>query len=85
MTPRTIEWRSVRAQLREMRSLLDELEALGPVDADSLHGHRLAELAVERILTVLVELSVSCNNHVVAAILRRNPDTYAESFDLAAT
>lgn len=84
MTPRPIEWRSVNAKLRELSNLLDELDAMGPVDIDRLHGDRVTELAIERILTLLVELSFSCNSHVATRILRRIPDSYAESFDLAA-
>jgi hypothetical protein len=36
MTPREIDWRTVRAKLRRIRELLDQLDALGPVDAARL-------------------------------------------------
>jgi uncharacterized protein YutE (UPF0331/DUF86 family) len=84
MTPRTIDWRSIRAKLHRIRELLDQLHGLGPVDALRLATEPLNELAIERILTLLVDLAFACNSHVAAAVLGRAPDTYAESFTLAA-
>jgi uncharacterized protein YutE (UPF0331/DUF86 family) len=84
MTPRTVDWRSIRAKLRRIRELLDQLEALGAVDMNRLAAEPVTSLAIERILTLLVELAFSSNGHVAAAILGRAPDTYAESFTLAA-
>ena len=84
MTPRTIDWRSVRAKLRRIRELLDQLQSFGPVDETRLMGDPVVELAVERILTLLVDLAFAGNSHVAVALLGRAPDTYGESFTLAA-
>lgn len=51
-----------------------------------MRDERLLRHAIERILTQLVELSVSINGHVVAARLGRAPDSYRRSFaDVAET
>ncbi len=84
MTPRTIDWRSVRAKLRRIRELLDQLQAFGPVDARRMTAETVTELATERVLTLLVDLAFACNSHVATAILGRAPDSYAQSFALAA-
>lgn len=84
MTPREIDWRALQAKLRRMRELLDQLADLGPVDAKRLAVQPLLALAVERILTLLVDLAFASNSHVAVARLGRAPDTYAESFALAA-
>ena len=84
MTPREVDWRTVRARLRRMRELLDRLTALGPVDAARLEAEPVTALAVERILTLLVDLAFAANSHLAVARLHRAPDSYAESFSLAA-
>lgn len=83
MTPRKIDWRSVRARLRRIRELLDQLIALGPIDPARLADEPVTALAVERILTLLVDLAFAINSHLVVALLGRAPDSYAESFALA--
>lgn len=84
MTPRALDWRSVRAKLRRLDQLIDQLADIGPVDAARLAAEPVTALAVERILTLLVDLAFACNSHVAVAVLGRTPDTYAESFALAA-
>ena len=84
MTPRAIDWRSVRAKLRRIRELLDQLQSFGPVDKTRLMADPVIELAIERILTLLVDLAFAGNSHVAVAVLGRAPDTYGESFALAA-
>jgi uncharacterized protein YutE (UPF0331/DUF86 family) len=84
MTPPAVDWRSVRAKLRRIRELLDELAALGPVDRARLAAEPVTALAVERVLTLVVDLAFACNSHLAVALLDRAPDSYAESFDLAA-
>ncbi len=83
MTPRAIDWQSIHAKLRRIRGLLDQLAALGPIDADRLADEPVTALAVERILTLLVDLAFSCNSHISASVLGHAPDSYRESFDLA--
>ena len=84
MTPRSIDWRSVRAKLRRIRDLLDQLQSFGPIDEARLAADPVIELAIERILTLLVDLAFAGNSHVAVALLSRAPDTYGESFALAA-
>jgi uncharacterized protein YutE (UPF0331/DUF86 family) len=84
MTPRSLDWRSVQAKLRRIRELLDQLRSFGPVDAARLSADPIIELAIERILTLLVDLAFAGNSHVAVALLGRAPDTYGESFALAA-
>ena len=84
MTPRPLDWRLVRAKLRKIEQLLDALEAMGPVTADGLRNDVTTSLAVERVLTLVVELAFAVNTHVAVARLGRAPDTYAESFDAVA-
>lgn len=84
MTPREIDWRSLRAKLRRIHELVDQLADLGPVDAARLTAESVTALALERILTLLVDLAFANNSHVAVARLGRAPDTYAESFTLAA-
>jgi uncharacterized protein YutE (UPF0331/DUF86 family) len=83
MTPREIDWRTLRAKLRRARDLLDQLAELGPIDTARLAAEPVTALAVERILTLLVDLAFASNSHVVVARLGRAPDSYAESFALA--
>ncbi|HEY2194687.1 MAG TPA: DUF86 domain-containing protein [Actinomycetospora sp.] len=84
MTPRPLDWRSVGAKLRRIEDLLDALEAMGPVTADRLRSDITTSLAVERVLTLVVELAFAVNTHVAVARLGRAPDTYPESFDAVA-
>jgi uncharacterized protein YutE (UPF0331/DUF86 family) len=64
--------------------LLDQLVDLGPSDSAQLSAEPLTALALERILTLLVDLAFASNSHVAVGLLGRAPDTYAESFILAA-
>lgn len=84
MTPRTIDWRMVRARLRRIRELLDQLADFGMVDTARFAAEPVTALAIERILTLLVDLAFASNSHVAVGVLGRAPDTYAESFVLAA-
>jgi uncharacterized protein YutE (UPF0331/DUF86 family) len=84
VTPRAIDWRSVRAKLRRIDQLIDQLVGIGAVDAARYANEPVTALAVERILTLLVDLAFASNSHVVVVVLGRTPDTYAESFNLAA-
>jgi uncharacterized protein YutE (UPF0331/DUF86 family) len=84
VTPPPLDWRSLAAKQRRMRDLLDRLGELGPVDVERLRAEPLTALAVERILTLLVDLAFATNSHVAAARLGRAPESYATSFDAAA-
>ena len=84
MTPPSVDAALVHAKLRAMRELLDDLDAVGPVDAARLTADRMLRHAVERILTQLVELAVGVNGHIAVGRLGRGAGTYRESFALAA-
>jgi uncharacterized protein YutE (UPF0331/DUF86 family) len=84
VTPPALDWRSVERKLTRIRLLVDQLAALGPFDGQRFADDPIAGLAAERLLTLLVELAFSANSHVSAAVLGRAPDTYRESFVLAA-
>jgi uncharacterized protein YutE (UPF0331/DUF86 family) len=82
MSPRRLDPSIVQARLSTMRALLDDLAAIVP-DAD-IHSDRMLRHAVERILTQLVELAASVNEHVVGARVQQVATSYRESFELAA-
>jgi uncharacterized protein YutE (UPF0331/DUF86 family) len=84
VTPPSLDWRSVERKLSRIRLLVEQLAALGPFDARRFADDPVAGYAAERLLTLLVELAFSANSHVAAAVLGRAPDTYRESFGLAA-
>lgn len=80
MTPKNLDIATVQAKLRLIRELLDDLDSAGDVTGDRLRQDRLLRHAVERMLTQVVDLSVSVNGHVVAARLGRAPVSYRQSF-----
>lgn len=84
MTPRPLDWRSVERKLTRIRRLVDQLIALGPFDRVRLDADTVATLAAERILTLLVDFAFATNGHVTVAVLKQAPDSYRESFLLAA-
>ena len=82
MSPRRLDPSVVHARLAMMRELLDDLSTVG--DPPDLHADRMIRHGVERILTQLVELAASVNEHVVGAQLARVATSYRQSFELAA-
>lgn len=84
MSPRQMDPHIVQARLASMRELLGDLAAPDLADITVLGDDRRARHTAERVLTQLVELAVSINSHVVAAILGKAPTSYAKSFELAA-
>ena len=67
-----------------MRDLLDDLDGIAEVDASRLETDRIVRHAVERIITQLVDLAVSVNSHISAAVAGEAPATYRDSFSAAA-
>lgn len=84
MTPRRLEPDVLHSRLRVLRGLLDDLEAVGAITAERLIDDRLLRHGIERILTAIVDLAVSINGHVSAAVLGRGPSDYRDSFRQAA-
>ncbi len=67
-----------------MEQTLGHVKDLGEVDVGRLAADPVVRAAVERWVTVLVDLAVAINLHVVAARLGRSAADYATSFLLAA-
>ena len=84
MNPRRLDWRAVESRLVRIGELLDTLHERGEIDGQRLGDDELLALAVERILTLVVDLAFSVNSHVAVAELGRAPDSYAASFPMAA-
>lgn len=81
MSPRRLDPSVVEVRLTTMTTLLDDLAGFDVLDLE--HDHR-TRYAVERVLTQLVELASSVNEHVAGALLHRTATSYRESFLLAA-
>jgi uncharacterized protein YutE (UPF0331/DUF86 family) len=79
-----LDWQSTRAKLDKIQALLRDLTDLGDFDLERMRQDRIAGLAAERILTLLVDLAAAVNSHISAAQLGYVTDTYADSFRLAA-
>lgn len=80
----TVDDLIVHERLRLMRGLLNDLHEIGEVSVERFEKDRIIRHAVERILTQLVDLSVSINSHIVASIRNVAPATYRESFSAVA-
>jgi len=80
----TIDEAVIQERLRLIGDLLTDLDTVGDVTADRLQRDRIVRHAVERMLAQLVDLSVSINSHIAAAVQGRAPATYRESFAAAA-
>jgi uncharacterized protein YutE (UPF0331/DUF86 family) len=83
VTPRRLDPDVITARLRTMRRLLDELDRLGPVDADRFAREFATQLVVERIVSQLVDLAASINAHVVAVATGASPPDVRRSFAAA--
>lgn len=83
MSPRDFTPSVIQARLRQMRELLEDIAALGPVTAEELDSDRLRRYVVHQILTQLVQLAVAINSHLAASLLGRAVPGYRESFDAA--
>lgn len=81
MSPRRLDPSIVEVRLMTMTTLLDDLAGFDVGDLE--HDHR-TRYAVERVLTQLVELASSVNEHVAGAVLHRTATSYRDSFVLAA-
>lgn len=84
MTPRRLDVDMVDARLRTMEPLVARLAELRDVTGRELSHDLDLRLVVERILTLLVEVAVSVNSHVVAASGSPLPPDYRSSFGAAA-
>lgn len=86
MTPRELSGPSVLAKLALIERLLRQLDGLGEISQDRLNSDDVVRLALERILTQLVETASSLNWHLGASV-GEVPVTgaYKDSFNAAAS
>lgn len=80
----TVSVKLVQERLRLISSFLEDLDLVGDVDEARLQSDRIVRHAVERILTQLVDLAVSVNGHISAAVSGNAPGTYREFYHAAA-
>ena len=83
MTERSLDPDLIRGKLDAVERSCATLRSVGAVDAEKLQQDPVLAAAVERLLCRLVDLAVDTNAHISAAVLRRMPGEYRESFDLA--
>ena len=84
MTPRRLDRGMVQRKLALLDELLRDLEQLGSVDAERLARERVTRHAVERILTLVVQLAVDINAHLASALEQPGGQDYAAAFEAAA-
>lgn len=83
MTPRELSSAVITVKLEQISELLDVLDQLGEVTVARLRDDTVLRLALERVLTQLVELAAATNNHIGAAMGRSGAGiTYGQSFEL---
>lgn len=80
MSPRDFVPSSVLSRLTRIRELLDHLEYIGDLSAEQLREDPISRLAVERILTQLVELAVDINQHIAVTVGNKVVPDYETSF-----
>lgn len=80
MTPPAPDRATISARLRAMRETLTALEALRSIDANTLGAEPLTRAAAERLIQVVVDLSVDINAHLVTSETGAAPRTGHESF-----
>lgn len=83
MSPSDLSTETVVVRLQLMRQLLDALDQVGSVNAQTLADDAIRRLAIERILTQLVEFAADVNQHVASTTGGAVATSYRESFDLA--
>ncbi len=89
MTPRPLDWRSVRAKLRKIEQLLDALEAMAPVTADApdTYAESFDAIAdagvVDRDLAAALVPSAKMRNVLVHAYLDVDHEIVAAAVPLA--
>lgn len=81
MTPRELSVSTVTAKLQHIVDLLDALDQIAARPAEEISGDPVLRLAIERVLTQLVELAASINAHMGAALGQvKATSTYRKSF-----
>ena len=68
-------------RLSRLRSLLDEMRAIGVPAPAQLRTDHVTRYALERLVTLIVDAATALNSHVASRTLDRVATTYAETFD----
>lgn len=84
MSPRDLSVDSITSRLALLRELLGALELIGEPTAAELRSDVVRRLALERLLTQLVDTAVSINHHVVTTVGSSLPTDKRSTFDEAA-
>ena len=80
MTPKRLDVEVVQGRLRQLRTVLDQLEALGAPSTADLERDPVARAAAERFVQFAVDLAVDVNAHVVVAATGAAPTSARRSF-----
>lgn len=83
MSTKDLSVETILARLRLLRELLDALEILGQPTVAELRSDVVKRLALERLLTQLVDTAVSINLHVVTTVGSSLPIDKRSTFDEA--
>lgn len=84
MTPRDLSAAVIQRRLLLIEDLLRVGRGLGRVPRDRLDREPVTRLAVERILTQLVELATDANGHVAATVGDLRATDYRSTFEAVA-
>lgn len=84
MTPPKLDVAACEEKLAFLDDLLADLERQGDPSGADLAADRDLRHVVERLLTLLVDISVGLNGALIRGRGSRRPTGYRESFDLAA-
>ena len=82
--PRTLDPQVVARHLGSMRDLLDVLGDMTAWSIDDLAGDVVRRLAVERVLTQLVDLATAINADILSVLQGRAPQTARKGFSAMA-
>jgi uncharacterized protein YutE (UPF0331/DUF86 family) len=74
----------IRQKLDAIEGSLSTLESISEVTSARLAEDPVVGAAVERLVSRVVDLAVEVNSHIVAAVSKRGPGEYSESFRMAA-
>ena len=84
MSPRILDPQVVARRLGSMRGLLDVLSDMTAWSVNDLAGDIVRRLAVERVLTQLVDLATAINAHILSVLQGRAPETARRGFEAMA-
>lgn len=84
MTPRELSAAVIQRRLTMIDELLGVARDIGPVSRTRLENEPVTRLAIERILTQLVELASDVNGHIAASAGTLSATDYRSAIDACA-